>query len=248
MGEDTSERPPAPEPLIGKPRVLLAEGFWDKAFFDAFLKDLAEKRGFDTDDIQVSPRGGKENLGPTIKEIPRSSWWSRRDRLSLAIMRDADVLITDPDDNPDGLPGRKENAFQSICDALESAGLPKPGSPGSFATHSTLPVRVGVFLLPDNTHSGCLETLCYGTVQEKPENDCIQEFLACAERAGLKPKHLHKARAQAWLAVQEEPGLHVGRAAQRHLWPFDHRAFDGLRDFLLEWITGHDALHNVAAR
>ena len=120
--------------------------------------------------------------------------------------------------------------FNGIRDALLNAGLPTPDAPGGIAEG---PLRVGVFLVPDNASPGMIETLCLRSVQDDPAWACLDDFFACVVNCGgTLPVNMDKAKAQAFLATRPTPNLPVGLAAEEGYWNFEHQAFAPLAAFL----------------
>lgn len=120
--------------------------------------------------------------------------------------------------------------FQSVRDALVAAGLPVPGTAGEIAQG---PLKVGVFLVPDNRSSGKIETLCLESVRDDPAWSCLDAFFSCvSERGGVLPNNIEKARAQAFLSTRANPALPVGLAADEGYWRLEHAAFQSLVTFL----------------
>lgn len=120
--------------------------------------------------------------------------------------------------------------FQSVRDALVAAGLPVPGTAGEIAPG---PLKVGVFLVPDNRSPGKIETLCLESVRDDPAWSCLDVFFSCVrECGGVLPKNIDKARAQAFLSTRANPALPVGLAAEEGYWRFENAAFQNLAAFL----------------
>ena len=90
--------------------------------------------------------------------------------------------------------------------------------------------------MPQQDAQGALENLCIETISGSPIAECIERYLLCAEQAGLKHDWAiasgAKARIQAWLSVQERPGLRLGQAAEAGIIDWKSRCFDGLKEFL----------------
>jgi len=123
-----------------------------------------------------------------------------------------------------------EATFQKVRAALTSAGLPAPDRAGEIARG---PLKVGVFIVPDNRSPGMIETLCLESVRDDSAWPCLDVFFSCVrERGGVLPENLDKARAQAFLATRKDPALPVGLAADEGYWRFEHQAFQELTTFL----------------
>ena len=123
-----------------------------------------------------------------------------------------------------------ERTFTGVRDALLNAGLPAPDAPGDITDG---PLRVGVFLVPDNHSPGMIETLCLQSVAADPAWACLDGYFQCfVDHGGILPVNMDKARAQAFLATRPEPDLPVGLAAEEGYWNLGHPAFTPLAEFL----------------
>jgi len=123
-----------------------------------------------------------------------------------------------------------EATFQSVRDALGAAGIPAPVTAGEIVEG---PLKVGVFLVPDNQSAGKIESLCLDSVRDDPAWSCLDRFFACVrERGGVLPENMDKASAQAFLATRPNPALPVGLAAEEGYWRFESVGFQKLAAFL----------------
>jgi len=159
-------------------------------------------------DIQVADYGGKQKLKTFLAALPRFPGFGNLQ--SLAITRDADDDAT--------------GALQSIQSAVSAAALPAE-------------LRVATYVLHGANVAGALESLCMQTVSDQPIGECIERYLVCASESGVKAEwsvgNAGKARLQAWLAVQQEPGLRLGEAAQAGLIDWDAASLAELRNFIV---------------
>ena len=193
---------------IKHPKLLIVEGKEDELFFSAFCHHLG------LNDIQVLSIGGKTNLPSNLKALKKATNFSQV--TALGIIRDADE-----DANA---------AFQSVCSALQHAGLPKPPKP---MTPSSERPRVSVMILPDDQSPGALEDVCLKAIAGTPAMRCVDEFFRCLQRHHLPPpKNLSKAKVLAYLTSLPEPDKRLGQSAQAGYWNWDHPAFSDLKDFL----------------
>jgi hypothetical protein len=200
--------PPAPS-VITKPKLLLGEGVDEVRFFDALLKHLK------ITDIQVQEYGGKNKLGAYLKALvtPVPGF---AQVVSLAVTRDADTDAT--------------GAFQSVCYALQSAGLPAPAAHGLNAGVNP---EVHAFIMPDGQAPGMLEDLCLASVATDPALPCVDAFFRCVLSAAKRqPNNKAKASLHAWLASQAIPDKRLGEAAEAGYWPWHDPAFLPLIQFL----------------
>ena len=194
---------------ISLPKQLLVEGFDAARLLQALVGHL--KLG----DIQVQNFGGNWELAAfliALRALPNFE----AQVTSVGIVRDADA-------NPAA-------ALQSVRAALRKAGLEALDRPG--IPTETNP-RTAVFILPDGETPGMLKSLCLAAVEGEPAIGCVDKYVACiTSETGAQPKNLAKARLYAYLAAQPKPGLRLVEAAEAGVWPWDHPAFDLLKDFL----------------
>ena len=194
--------------MIEQPNLLVVEGKNDQLFFRALIEHLGV-RG-----IQIMPIGGKEKLRRNLKALVKAPGFVQV--TFLGVIRDADK---DP-----------HAAFQSVCGALQAAGLPAPERP-------LMPVgeklRVAVLILPKEDSPGMLEDLCLRAVAEDQAIDCVEQYFECLKQKGLAlPKNMSKAKIHAFLASREKAGLRLGEAAEAGYWPWDNEAFRQVKEFV----------------
>jgi hypothetical protein len=197
---------------ITKPKLLIVEGRDEEEFFGPMLAELGIK------DIQVAGIGGKEKLRGNLKAL-KTTDPGFSVLTSLGIARDAD--------------NDAKGAFQSVQDALKSAGLPCPEEP-MHATATGSP-RVSVMIVPPNEDRGALESLCIGAVDSDPAMVCVDQYFECLDtKGGGRPKKdFVKAKARVFLSSRrEDPTVSVGIAAQKRYWPFEAAIFDSVKEFL----------------
>lgn len=206
---------PAPAPIpplppVSFPRLLLVEGDTPLHFFEAFLKHLGIAAV-----IEVRNFRGVPNLKPFLADLAGTAEFQTVVN-SVGVVRDVET---------DAVAAR-----QSVEGALQAAGLTPARVP---------PIKTSIFILPDNTNPGMIETLCMRAVESEATlqaaSTCATEFFACLHKNGLslptEPK-LAKNRAQAYLATRMDVQLFPGQAAYRGHWPWDSSVFDPLRQFL----------------
>ena len=195
---------------IELPKMLLVEGESDRRFFEALLGRLSA-----IETVQVEPYGGKSKLRNFLRLLQVSPDYQEID--SIGITRDADQSSA--------------SAFQSIRSLLMSAGLDSPDEP-IVATRGR--PRVSVYIFPDCTNMGMLETLNLSAVQDDPAMPCVEQYFQCLEEgASMHSKNPDKARAHAFLASRTNPELRVGEAAEAGYWQLDSPVYDPLKSFLL---------------
>ena len=195
---------------ISRNRLLLVEGENERRFFAALLRCLDLSDG-----VQVLNYGGKPKLRPLLATLYLAPGYS--DLEALGVTRDADDSFN--------------STFQSIRDSLDNANLNVPVKPNALTEGKP---SVSVFVLPDCSNPGMLETLCLSAVQDDQAMPCVEQYLQCLEEtANLPSRNPDKARAHAFLASRARPELRVGEAAQAGHWNLDSPVFDPLKNFLL---------------
>jgi len=202
--------PPPPGPLR-LPKLLLVEGDTPMHFFEALLRHLGL-----ADQVEIRSFRGVGDFRTFLRGIASTTEF-RRLVTSLGVARDAE-------DRP------AVDARQSVTAALTAVGLIPPPPPLQ---------RTSVFILPDDTDPGMIETLCMEAVRAEPAlapaHGCVEDFFRCLTgRAVPLPgePRLAKNRAQAYLATRPESQLFPGVAAYRGYWPWGSPAFVPLIQFL----------------
>ena len=165
---------------INQPRVLVVEGKDEIHCFSALVAHL-KLSGF-----QIITLEGKGNLRDRINRVRSASGFAEN-AISLGVIRDADQNAT--------------GAFESVADALRSAGFQRPSAPGQFFGDSP---RVGVLILSADGSQGMLEDLCLQSVADDLAMSCVDDYFACLrEHADKFPANLSKARVRAFLTSRE---------------------------------------------
>jgi hypothetical protein len=190
-------------------KVIIVEGNDDLGLLKAMMQSLG-LTGFDWANCQ-----GKTSIPDAIQAVKNTSGFENA-VTSLGIVKDAD------DD--------ADSAFQSICGALESAGLDVPSQP--LITTQGIP-HITVMIWPCGRSQGILEDVCLESVAESREMKCVNDYFECLRLKGVnKPRIPSKAKVQAFLSARPETYPHLGVAASKGDWPLDHTAFNEIRSFL----------------
>jgi len=202
--------PPSPGPVTLS-KLLLVEGDTPMHFFEALLKELGLQ-----DDIEIRNFRGVGDFKTYLVNLADTDEF-KRVVTSVGVIRDAEAK-----------PATAARA--AIEYALTAAGLTPTRTPL---------VRTSIFILPDNTNEGMIETLCMEAVKNEPTlaaaHACVEDFFTCLSRHALSLPALPmlaKNRAQAYLATRPEAQMFPGIAAYRGYWPFPNPVFDPLRQFL----------------
>jgi hypothetical protein len=191
------------------PKLVLCEGKDDQAVIEGLLGHLGIEA-----QVSVEAIRGRDKLGAYLRALSQRSDFARQEVESLGIILDAD---NDP-----------EGGWRRIVDQVESVfkvSLPAPDTkvgtrPGIIAT-----------LVPAGRRTGMLESVCLESVSTQPEHRCFEEYVECVKRVTSREWH-PKARFRAWMASQADYDFLVERAARENLLPWEHEAFESLRQFL----------------
>lgn len=189
------------------PHVIVVEGKDEERFFG----ELHRRMGISN--VQVLPIGGKTKLRENLRALKLVP--GVENLKTLCVIRDAD-------DDP-------RSAFQSVRDALKSAGFDPPTRPQEFQGSDP---RVIIMILPSSEACGALEDLCLESVANDEAFACVEAFFSCLESRGIcKPSRsdLKKLKVQAFLASKPKPGLELGTGAEAGCWPLDSNVFEPLR-------------------
>ena len=112
--------------------------------------------------------------------------------------------------------------WRDVCRYVANIGLPIPSqipTDGYVDISSEYHTRVGVWLMPDNRHSGALEAFLKDLVDNNDQLLSVAEdSTEKARKAGARfpDTKQDKAVIRTWLAWQEEPGLPYGLAVSKH--------------------------------
>lgn len=199
--------PRLPTPLA-KPGLLVAEGRACEFFLRA-VTDYLDLGGF----FDVVDYGGINDLRTFMQGLVVDSGFSNVK--ALGVVRDAETSAN--------------GAVSSVAGALVAADLPSVASHAAIVHGSP---RVGVFILPDGTSSGNLETLCADAVASPARMPCVEAFIDCLDGAGLPVKNTHKARVYAYISASDHPDVNLGIAVRQGEFDIAHAAFNPIRQFV----------------
>ncbi len=193
-------------------RLLLVEGKDEVNLLGRLIKNCLKDDG---QGIQILDVGSKDNFKPNLIAIKVAAQ-SRPTLRSIGIIRDAD-------DNPQG-------SFDSVCGSLRSVGYEPPSAHAEFSNATP---SIGVFIVPDGSQSGAIETICRRSVAGEAAAKCVDEYMECLKtRNALQSKNADKTFAHAYLAAMKDPVARVGEGALQGAWDFQSSAFDALSQFV----------------
>ena len=230
----TSPTRPSPEQLsrdrpIQTPGIILSEG----RTLEIFLRELIEKDLDLKDQVEARTFGDKEaaNLRLFLNAFATKAEFRQRVR-RLGIVRDAEA--------DDAL-----KAFESVISAIQGFNAENPSF--ALAVPERISVltavrqnepQVGVFVLPDGSNPGMLETLCLNAIEEMEQTapakllPCVNEFFECLNQRGRQPANPPKARLAGYALAADVIDPQLGRAAQQGAIPWQAKAFEPLKAFV----------------
>ena len=206
---------PAREPKIKilEDRLLLVEGKDELNLFEQLIEDCFSRNP----GIQVLPIGGKTRLRTNMKTLYTAAL-SRPSLRAIGIVRDADKKAAD--------------SFKSVRSSVQRAGYKPPPIHAGFSDANP---SIGIFIVPDGSGPGAIETICRQSVQVDPAAKCVDEYMDCLKtHNALKSEIPDKTFAHAYLAALSDPVARVGEGAKQGVWDFQAPAFDDLRKFICD--------------
>ena len=196
---------------ITKPGQVLVEGRTCELFVKALVRTMSL-----ADRLEVRDFGPKEGLKTFL-----AAFTGLRE---FRLLKPALGIVRDAEDGP------APNAFDSVRDALRGVGLVPPVRMGTVGPDVP---RVGVYILPDCSSPGMLESLCYDSIGHEAVKVCVEAYFACVHKTGGPlPKNMAKAKVFAYLATKDISDPLVGRAAQAGIWDWNAQPFARLKTFL----------------
>jgi hypothetical protein len=200
---------------VEKSHLLLVEGPDDEGFFQGLARNLELQ-----DIIQIINLKGRNNLEGRLKAIVAPNTTQQGEVieiLSLGIVLDGEI-------DPSG-------TFQKICTALRVADLAVPAE--TLLLAGTKPRSV-CMILPDTQTAGMLEDLCLKVFEGDMALNCVNEYFLCLDesKALFSEGDLSKAKIRALLSSKPRAETRLGIAAQQGWWPWQHPAFDEVKQFL----------------
>lgn len=193
-------------------RLLLVEGKDEENLLGRLIEDCLNDDG---QDIQIVAVGSKSKFRSSLIAIKVDAQ-SRPTLRSIGIIRDAD-------DNPKG-------SFDSVCGSLRSAGYEPPTAHAEFSDATP---SIGVFIVPDGSQPGAIETLCRRSVAGEAAAKCVDDYMECLKtHDALQSKNADKTFTHAYLAAMRDPVARVGEGALQKVWDFQSPAFAALSQFV----------------
>lgn len=202
---DSLERP------IRASAQLLVEGRTSEIFFQEFVKALRLEGQVD---VRTFGDISRQRLKTWLELFSRKADFKEKVH-RLAIIRDAEARPA-------------SEAYESVCGVVRSV---LPVTPAPMGELNGDPLSVGIFILPDCSRRGMLESLFLEAwAGEEPAAGCTRAFENCL--GVVESIRTTKQRLAAHLVARNVVDPQLGRAAQQGVIPWGHPAFAALTNFL----------------
>ena len=170
-----------------------------------------------------------------IEEVGKESFKGRFGALTKAARKTAPIqaigIVRDADEDASG-------AFASVCSAVSGFDYVPPCSHGNYSASRP---SIGVFITPDGTKRGAIESICRQSLEGSPASQCAEDYLDCLKAHGALLSANHdKSFAHAYLASTRDPVARVGEGGLQGVWNFSSPAFAELYQFIVDLVSqGH---------
>lgn len=209
-------------------RYLVVEGTFDYNFFELLLKKCSIKN------IEISRAhyGGKGNAINILPELIKQFHDGSADKIALIV--DSDFISI----SKQGF----YNTLDDVKEKIEPEGYELQTQPCNFnkglifKNTSHLP-DIAVWIMPDNSSDGYLETLLFNSLKENEV-----KYLGEANRLYKSVKikkypnhHESKAKLAFYMAIQDNPGRNISHIIRKDFIDFDS---DQMKKFI-DWLTNY---------
>jgi hypothetical protein len=192
-------------------RVLIVEGYSDLLFYAELLEALGKHGG-----VFIKHFNGRPDLATKLETFLTPQLLTTKQALGV---------IVDADTNPQGTSVQLAQLLTRLTGQTVAAGMWTAGKP-----------RIGLFVTPDGTSAGEVETLAWRAWSSDPANAqprrCIDEFVACMSKAGFTARSSDKGVVSALLAIRNDDDPRLGPGARAKVFDFARPEFSPLKQFL----------------
>jgi hypothetical protein len=191
---------------VGHEKVLIVEGVDDKGCVIGLMRNYIEWPTREPWPVLIKHAGGASEV---LKPAFLSTQLKERGVRIVGIMLDADA-------NPSG----RYQSIRNTCSRLLFS-LPETLPAGGGIAQNQGGMKVGIWIMPDNSSEGYIETFLRYLVPDKEEpiwQHAINS-VESAKRLGAQypDKDIPKAHLFTWLAWQSVPGQQPGIALTKHI-------------------------------
>lgn len=194
--------------------VLVVEGYSDLHFFAELLEQIGIAGVF------IEQLNGKSDILAQLEAFLTDEVLAEKSAIGVIVDADANL----------------KNAAQSLSGALKKiTGVELQQAEWKLLGNAR-PGSIGFFVIGDQQGQGELETVVWNAWANDPANaarkQCIEQFLACMDGAGLTSKSIDKGRISAYLAIANDEDPRLGPGAQARCFDLDRPEFGELKTFL----------------
>ena len=202
---------PEPPKIENCNRVLIVEGYSDLLFY-AELLEVVRKHG----QVFIKHFNGRSDLATKLETFLTPQ---------LLAAKEAFGVIVDAN-------GNAQNTASELTNLLTRL----TGQPVAAGGWTNSKPRVGLFVTPDGSSNGEIETLVWRAWAADPANGdprrCIDDFVGCMTRAGLTAQSRDKGLVSALLAIRNDEDPRLGPGARAKVFDFNRPEFSQLKQFL----------------
>ena len=179
-------------PSVTLPKVLLVEGSYDEHVIEHLCRQISPSLSFG-----IKACGNVDRL---LKSIPVEV--KAPGRTVVGVLADANANIAD--------------RWQEVSEAFQEANILLPSGPmsGGVIAKSS-PIRVGVWLMPDNVNRGELEDFLKALIPTDDRVWSLAQTYIDSIPSDIRPLKRSKAEVHAWLAgkpILHPPGVAMDRS------------------------------------
>jgi hypothetical protein len=189
--------------------VLVVEGYSDLLFYAEILESVGRK-------VFIKDIGGRSGLRAKLETFITPSLLAEKKVIGF---------LFDADHNPDQTRSSMQSALSKLTGQSVVEGLWTGGPP-----------RIGLMLVPSASTQGEIETLVWQSWANDSVNGgqkkCVEAYLACMEKHGLRPHSPAKGLISALLAVRSDEDPRLGPGARTNVFDLARPELDRLREFL----------------
>lgn len=194
------------------PHVLIVEGYSDLRFYAELLEFLGKHGG-----VFIKQFNGKSDLLLKLEQFITPQILAEKAKIGI---------IVDADDKPSGtFASLQSKLLQLTKQNVPSVGYWSGGKPD-----------IGVFVTPDGTGNGEVESLVWKSWSTDPANaaakSCVETYRDCMAGAGFTAKSPEKGLISTLLAIRSDEDPRLGPGAQQRVFDFSRPEFEALRCFL----------------
>ena len=192
--------------------VLIVEGYSDLLFFAEVLEAVGKQGS-----VFIKQFGGKSDLLLKLDTFVTPLLLAEKTKIAV---------IADADGNAAGTFESLQNKLLQLTgQTVPAAGTWTGGTPD-----------IGVFITPDGTNSGEIETLVWRAWSADPANSaaraCIEQYRNCMTAAGFHAKSPDKGLVSSLLAIRYDEDPRLGPGARTKVFDLNHPEFATIRGFL----------------